>query len=428
MTQALSERMDAIESFAADVAHEIRNPLTSIRSAVETLDLVKEPGRASRLLDILKQDVGRLDRLVTDISNASRLDAELSRDPPQADRPRQLLTRHRRPLPGDLAARSTPPVRFAPTKAWTPRPGHGPRGPARPGVPQPDRQRPLVQPAGGAVRVSLARRRWPTWSSPSRTTARASRPRTSRRCSSASTPPGRRARRSAATRAWACPSPGRSSRPTTGESGPRTGWPAGEVLGARFIVALPGRKAMTLPITVHAGLIAAAVQAGLARRPDRGPVRRGQERPGAAPARPRVPPGRRRPGGALALERGAVRPRARSLRGLIEARGLGILTVRAGPFGPVDLVVRCETETQVDRMPEPGRLELVGEALPLLALMRWKPRLRENSAARSNGLEPAPMGRKSRALCAAGRDSRKCMRFGARHAFGLVGRPFKRSV
>ena len=56
------------------------------------------------------------------------------------------------------------------------------------------------------------------------------------------------------------------------------------------------------------------------------------------------------------------------LRGLIEARGVGILTVRAGPFGPVDMVVRCETETQVDRMPEPGRLELVGDALPLLAL------------------------------------------------------------
>jgi len=83
MTETMSERMDAIESFAADVAHEIRNPLTSIRSAVETLDLVGDgPGRA-RLMGILKQDVGRLDRLVTDISNASRLDAELSRDAPR---------------------------------------------------------------------------------------------------------------------------------------------------------------------------------------------------------------------------------------------------------------------------------------------------------------------------------------------------------
>ena len=83
MTHALSERMDAIESFAADVAHEIRNPLTSIRSAVETMELVKDETPRVRLLGILKQDVGRLDRLVTDISNASRLDAELGREDPR---------------------------------------------------------------------------------------------------------------------------------------------------------------------------------------------------------------------------------------------------------------------------------------------------------------------------------------------------------
>ncbi len=82
MTHALSERMEAIERFAADVAHEIRNPMTSIRSAVETLELVKDTAPRERLLTILKQDVGRLDRLVTDISNASRLDAELARDMP----------------------------------------------------------------------------------------------------------------------------------------------------------------------------------------------------------------------------------------------------------------------------------------------------------------------------------------------------------
>ncbi|MET0274247.1 MAG: stimulus-sensing domain-containing protein [Phenylobacterium sp.] len=83
MTTALSERMDAIESFAADVAHEIRNPLTSLRSAVETLDIVTDASARERLLKILKNDVQRLDRLVTDISNASRLDAELSRDSPK---------------------------------------------------------------------------------------------------------------------------------------------------------------------------------------------------------------------------------------------------------------------------------------------------------------------------------------------------------
>ncbi len=92
MTHSQSERMDAIERFAADVAHEIRNPLTSIRSAVETLDLVKEPAARERLLGILKQDVGRLDRLITDISNASRLDAELSRDTPRALDLSRMLT------------------------------------------------------------------------------------------------------------------------------------------------------------------------------------------------------------------------------------------------------------------------------------------------------------------------------------------------
>jgi len=83
MTHSLSERMDAIERFAADVAHEIKNPLTSIRSAIETLDLVTDPAARARLLAILQNDVNRLDRLVTDISNASRLDAELSREHPK---------------------------------------------------------------------------------------------------------------------------------------------------------------------------------------------------------------------------------------------------------------------------------------------------------------------------------------------------------
>jgi two-component system sensor histidine kinase ChvG len=83
MTSTLSDRMDATERFAADVSHEIKNPLTSIRSAVETLELSPTAAAQARLLPILKQDVGRLDRLITDISNASRLDAELSRESPR---------------------------------------------------------------------------------------------------------------------------------------------------------------------------------------------------------------------------------------------------------------------------------------------------------------------------------------------------------
>lgn len=83
MTDTLSRRMDEIDRFAADVSHEIKNPLTSIRSALETLDLVKDDKSKLRLLNVVKQDVHRLDRLITDISNASRLDAELSRDAPK---------------------------------------------------------------------------------------------------------------------------------------------------------------------------------------------------------------------------------------------------------------------------------------------------------------------------------------------------------
>ncbi len=92
MTHALSERIDAIERFAADVAHEIRNPLTSLRSAVETLGLVEDPAARDRLMAVLQNDVRRLDRLVTDISNASRLDAELSREAPAPVDLRRLIS------------------------------------------------------------------------------------------------------------------------------------------------------------------------------------------------------------------------------------------------------------------------------------------------------------------------------------------------
>jgi two-component system sensor histidine kinase ChvG len=89
MTDALWTRMDAIERFAADVAHEIKNPLSSLRSAVETVARVKDPDQQRRLMAIIQDDVARLDRLITDISGASRLDAELSREetvPVQIDR------------------------------------------------------------------------------------------------------------------------------------------------------------------------------------------------------------------------------------------------------------------------------------------------------------------------------------------------------
>jgi len=79
MTSALWRRMDAIERFAADVAHEIKNPLTSVRSAMETAARIEDPERVKKLMAIVLDDVQRLDRLISDISDASRIDAELSR-------------------------------------------------------------------------------------------------------------------------------------------------------------------------------------------------------------------------------------------------------------------------------------------------------------------------------------------------------------
>ena len=80
MTDDLWQRLNAIEKFAADVAHEIKNPLTSIRSAVETASKIKDNEKRDKLLALILDDVHRLDRLITDISDSSRLDTELSRE------------------------------------------------------------------------------------------------------------------------------------------------------------------------------------------------------------------------------------------------------------------------------------------------------------------------------------------------------------
>lgn len=91
MTQALYRRIDTIEGFAADVAHEVKNPLTSLRSAVETMERTQNPEHKAKLLHIIKHDIDRLTRLISDISNASRLDAELLRaDMQEIDVPRMM--------------------------------------------------------------------------------------------------------------------------------------------------------------------------------------------------------------------------------------------------------------------------------------------------------------------------------------------------
>lgn len=80
MTSALYARLDAIESFAADVAHELKNPLTSMHSAMQTLQMVKKEEDREQLMDVIRHDIDRLNRLITDISDASRLDVEMVKD------------------------------------------------------------------------------------------------------------------------------------------------------------------------------------------------------------------------------------------------------------------------------------------------------------------------------------------------------------
>ncbi|MGN6514436.1 MAG: stimulus-sensing domain-containing protein [Rhizomicrobium sp.] len=83
MTRALYDRIDAIESFAADVAHELKNPLTSLKSAIEMFNRAKDDAAREKLMEVVRNDVRRIDRLISDISDASRLDAELSRETPE---------------------------------------------------------------------------------------------------------------------------------------------------------------------------------------------------------------------------------------------------------------------------------------------------------------------------------------------------------
>jgi two-component system, OmpR family, sensor histidine kinase ChvG len=79
MSNALRQRIDATEAFAADVAHEIKNPLASLRSALDGMDNIKDPGLRGELMDVAKADVHRMDRLISDISEASRVDSQLAK-------------------------------------------------------------------------------------------------------------------------------------------------------------------------------------------------------------------------------------------------------------------------------------------------------------------------------------------------------------
>ena len=166
--RALWARMDAIERFAADVAHEIKNPLSSIRSAIETLRRIEDATKQRRLLAIIAEDVGRLDRLINDISDASRVDAELSRMETEPVDVAPILATL---AEIDEATRDERRSQHRSHAVRRQRGRAGSRGAARAGAAQPDRQRAELQPARWPHH-RCARRRPARWSrSASRTRA-----------------------------------------------------------------------------------------------------------------------------------------------------------------------------------------------------------------------------------------------------------------
>ena len=281
MTDSLYNRIEAIERFAADVAHELKNPLTSLRSAVETLPLARNDNSRARLLAVIEHDVRRLDRLISDISDASRLDAELQRQDVAPVDMRRLLntlvtvsneTEHSNNVDGAgaLRRRELRHLRSARPRL-APRPGD-------------------LEPAVECLLVLAGRRRRARHLPPcaharsrssSTTKAPASAPTRWRRSSSASTPTGR-IRALARIRASACRSPSRSSKRMAERSGPRTGiGDAGRrrrAAGARRALRGPAAGDMT-----GACDRARIGRAGRRRRhPDSRPLRLGQIAPRAS--------------------------------------------------------------------------------------------------------------------------------------------------
>ena len=273
MTDALYNRIEAIEMFAADVAHELKNPLTSLRSAVETLPLARNENSRARLLAVIEHDVKRLDRLISDISDASRLDAELQRQDMTPVDLRRLLTTltsvaNETRLGHDVAVE----VRFegrGPIDTFSV-PGHDSRLGQVISNLLINAQSFSERRRQGAHRLPpRADRKSRSWST---TTGREFARMRWSASSSASTPTGR-IRALARIPDWGCRSPNRSSRPMAGASGrkiaPGPLNAEGEADGCRRALRGQAARAMTNAQTasVHASAVLVGDRAVLIRGP-----------------------------------------------------------------------------------------------------------------------------------------------------------------
>ena len=411
MTNALYSRIEAIESFAADVAHELKNPLTSMRSAVETLPLARTEESRGRLLNIIQHDVQRLNRLITDISDASRLDAELQRQeavPVDFTKLLNTLVSVANEVNRDDGVKVT--LRFE--GGTSPRafelPGHDSRlgqvvdnliENARSFSPPAAR---CASPAGGSRRISKS------WST---TTAPACSRTPSRKCSSASTPTVR-IKVSAKIPVSASPFPSRLSTPMAG----RSGWKTGPVRRTNK-VSDRHRRALHCS-AASAAMTSAAGDGARIRRPGRRP-RRADPRPiriGKIQACP-GPDGNRASEGVFArlvaddrvhLEvahgRLLVRP-AEALAGLIEVRGVGLMRLPHEPCAVVGLVVDLAA-ADAERLPEASArsVEVQGVALSRLAvasgMSALQPVLTFINSPRAAGSEPALGSQRAQRLVA----------------------------
>jgi two-component system sensor histidine kinase ChvG len=389
MTEALRQRIDGVEAFAADVAHEIKNPLASLRSALDTLDKVGDGDLRRQLHAIAAHDVQRIDRLVTEIAYASRIDAELSRTTFDVVDLLALATalageRERRGVNRDCVVvvtheGSTPPV------------VEGDAARLERVFENLIDNAVSFSPPGGTITVALANHGLYV-SCDVTDEGRASRPPRGNVCSSASTRCARQARISAAIRGWGWPSRAPSSWRMTGSCMRAIRWKGRRRTGAArgwCSNCPPGIR----PRWRHD--VAPTIDLRGDRRARRADRRQQRQRKSSL-ALALIDRGAALVGDdgvALRVESGVLLASpAPATRGLIEVRGVGLVPMAAVENMPVALLIRL-THDAPRYVETPRREDILGVDLPLLELYPDSPvlALRATIALDVHGLPVAPL-------------------------------------